>query len=272
MGLLQTRGPEKGRCNICGEHGPLTVDHTPPKGFAPAIALQVNHVAERLGVEPTGPYKKAPDGVKYRSLCERCNRDTLGAIHDPALIHMPDEVSRLLTTPLLFPIKGTVRICPQKVTRSVLGHLCAQGMDRYEKGAITEPLRDYILDPSLPMPSQMRVNYWLYPHLRRVLIRDAVIARLGTNTKSGVWILKAYPLAFVVTWNRDFPISDTHVFHDFDAFANIGIDDEADVPIDLMNVPHQFWPESPVNRDLILMGEAAIVAHPSAVIANLARS
>lgn len=34
MPIKQTRGPQVGRCNICGEVGPLTVDHCPPKGWA----------------------------------------------------------------------------------------------------------------------------------------------------------------------------------------------------------------------------------------------
>jgi hypothetical protein len=59
------------------------------------------------------------------------------------------------------------------VMRSVLGHLRAMGIGRYRKGHMTEPMCDYILDRTLPLPNQIRFYYWLYPFRRRVLVRDA---------------------------------------------------------------------------------------------------
>lgn len=32
MAMPIVKGPKVGRCNICGEVGPLTEDHVPPKG------------------------------------------------------------------------------------------------------------------------------------------------------------------------------------------------------------------------------------------------
>jgi len=46
---------------------------------------------------------------------------------------------------------------PQRIMRSLLGHISAQGVGRYRKGAITEPLKNYILDLAVPLPNEIRI-------------------------------------------------------------------------------------------------------------------
>ena len=41
MPIKDARGPVVGECNICGDLGPLTVDHSPPKGYAPAVPVRI---------------------------------------------------------------------------------------------------------------------------------------------------------------------------------------------------------------------------------------
>lgn len=261
MPILQTRGPKTGPCNICGTLGPLTEDHTPPKGYAPGVPLQISHIAERLGSERATRHAKAPDGVKFRSLCHRCNSDLLGTQYDPSLIDMAKQVVGLISSELLLPATISVRVKPQLVARSVLGHMAAQGIDRYEKGEITEPLRDYILDPTLPMMPGMRMHYWVYPHRGRVLIRDAVITTLGDGRDpSMIWLMKAFPLAFAVLWNESYRFEGFSQPRDFDAYARLAIDDVVDLPIDLHSVPHELWPEAPSENTVLMMGQQAVMA------------
>lgn len=199
MPILQTRGPSMGACNICGRVGRLTEDHTPPKGYAPGVPVQITHIAERLGSESRPRMQKAPDGVKYRSLCADCNNRLLGGEYDLALIDMAHEVTRLVTSELYLPRTSTIRITPQRVARSVLGHMAAQGVDRFSKGNITTPLRDYILDAMLPMLPDIRMQYWVYPHRPRMLIRDAVIMQFGDGRKPSMILQTASQLPTFAT-------------------------------------------------------------------------
>jgi hypothetical protein len=203
---------------------------------------------------------KSPDGVKYRSLCERCNKLLLGTWYDPTLIKLAEHTRTLLESSLDLPPTVQVRSHPQRLVRSVLGHLAAQGVDRYEKGSITVPLRDYLLDPAVSMPAGLRVHYWVYPHPGRVLLRDGVICNFGENKPSMLWLMKAYPLAFAVVWDRNFNFDVTFVPRDFDRYSDLGVDDEVDLPMDLRSVPSAVWPEAPTENTALLMGKEAIFA------------
>lgn len=272
MPILQIRGPATGSCNICGAIGQLTEDHTPPKGYAPGVPVQISHIAERLCSERRPRIHKAPDGIKYRSLCVDCNSRLLGSEYDPALIHMAREVTRLITSDFYLPRISAIRITPQRVARSVLGHIAAQGIDRFPKGKITNPLRDYILDPALPMLPDMRLHYWLYPHRPRVLIRDAAITQLGDGRKpSLIWLMKCFPLAFAVLWERDYRFEGQQP-RDFDAYTHFGIDEAADLPIDISYTPHEHWPEAPTDNTVLLMGEQAVTAMASPPRGRLLRT
>lgn len=74
---MVTRGAQSGMCNICGDDGPLTEDHTPPKGCVRPTAMELQHVTHRLHAGKAIK-TKAQDGVKYRTLCARCNNTLLG--------------------------------------------------------------------------------------------------------------------------------------------------------------------------------------------------
>jgi hypothetical protein len=85
---IQTHGPRVGRCNICGTSGPLTEDHTPPKGCYPPTAVELHSVVTRLNRDADGAGKPrlSQNGVKFRTLCGRCNNGLLGSDYDPPLI------------------------------------------------------------------------------------------------------------------------------------------------------------------------------------------
>src|SRR5690606_33259508 len=125
MPIIQTRRPEVGRCNICGLTARLTVDHAPPKGYARAVPVRLSHISDQIAAidEPRRYHqKKSSDGVNYRSLCLSCNSDLLGSIYDPGLISLGHKLDSLLNTPIRIPATSLIRIQPQKVMKSVLGH------------------------------------------------------------------------------------------------------------------------------------------------------
>jgi hypothetical protein len=71
--LIVTKGPKEGRCNICGEEGKLTEDHTPPKGCIKIKQVELHHIIQHLNAEqPQSKGRISQNGVKYRTLCARC--------------------------------------------------------------------------------------------------------------------------------------------------------------------------------------------------------
>jgi hypothetical protein len=177
---VETRGPRNGACNICGEVGPLTEDHTPPKGCVRPTEVELLHITYALSAsEPKVKRSFSQNGVKYRTLCGRCNNKLLGHTYDPYLTAFANGTAALLQSSLYLPSLLAVRVRPQAIMRSVLGHIAAQGVDRYKKGPHTEEVRDYILDLSKPLPQALSMYYWAYPHKRQVLVRDASYMDLG---------------------------------------------------------------------------------------------
>lgn len=259
---LNTRGPQYGKCNICGEEGKLTEDHTPPKSCGGITDAELRGLHEKLAAEGerwTKP-RRFQAGVCYRTLCARCN-GLLGRDYDPALAEMSRQVRAVAASSLQLPPQLRLEISPAAVTRSVLGHIAAQGINRYKKGPLTEAFRDYILDPTLPLPHSLRLYFWLYPHRPQVLIRDAAFTEIGRRAHFCFWLMKFFPLAFFVTWDEPMPTS----------FRLTHFNDHRNLPASAVEVvylstrpllPSQ-WPEMPDDRSFILYGQEAVVALPT---------
>jgi hypothetical protein len=254
---IATRGPKFGQCNMCGESGLLTEDHTPPMGCYRPGQVEIQSLVRR--VSQTHPSKKSrfsQNGVKYRTLCHRCNNTLLGANYDPPFNDFVRQASAILRSTLILPRVVSVPGQPQAIMRSLLGHLSAQGVQRYRKGPHTEALRAYMLDTSLPLPAPLRVFYWLYPHQSHVMARDAAYVDLGVGNPFAVWLLKFYPIAFMVTW--DGPETLPFPAESFDEWRSVGYSVNADIPIRLNPLPPEYWPEAPTDHSVLAFGREAI--------------
>jgi len=162
---INTRGPRYGQCNICGEVSRLTEDHTPPKSCLGVGAAELHSLHDKLSAdgEKWNAPRRFQAGVSYRSLCERCN-GLLGTRYDPALAEMAVEVRSIVRSSIRLPETVSLELSPGAVMRSVIGHLAAQGVERYGKGSVlTDAIRDYIHDETRPLPPALRMYYWLYP-------------------------------------------------------------------------------------------------------------
>jgi len=259
---LNTLGPKEGICNICGAFGSLTEDHTPPKSCKGLAQSELDRISVRITGERGVKGRRFRTGVKFRSLCGPCNNKLLGADYDPALATFCDNVRRAVNTKLLLPPIISVDVQPQAVMRSVLGHLSALGINRYEKGDVTESLRDYMLDRTKPLPSQLRFYYWLYPYRPQVLIRDAVmgIGPFGNQQTVLFWLLKFFPLSFLITWNEP-----THRLINqptLDVFRSRSFDFVTPVHLYLRPTVPELWPETPTDSHIILYGDLAFGVQP----------
>lgn len=263
MRRIETRGPLRGQCNICGVEGKLTIDHVPPRSCRVIGSGELRSLIERLSPDSRGPQRarRLQNGVSYRSLCRRCNSEKLGAEYDPALAEFCEGVRTVGNSSFVLPNQLTVRVRPQRVMRSVLGHMAAQGVNRYRKGPITEPLRDYLLDTSASLPEGLRFYYWMYPFRGQVVVRDAVRMRSGFGDPIPFWLLKFAPLAFMASFEQgDEP---AYRLMRLDPFGKDSIDAEYDVGLSLNPIPHEYWPEAPDDDGAVMYGPQAHFAQPS---------
>ena len=258
--IIATRGPKNGQCNICGDFGPLTEDHTPPKGCLKPTQVEIRHISSHLGSGPnTDKARRSQNGVKYRTLCSRCNNTLLGSKYDPHLINFVNSVGQLLKSSLDLPCQVKISTRPQAVVRAVLGHICALGVDRYLKGPKTESFRDYFLDDTVPLPAGINVFYWAYPHQPHVMFRDAAYMNIsGGFEPFPMWLLKFFPIAFLVAW--DDPQGMEYQPHSFEPWRAAPFAKEADLQLTLRPTLPAFWPEAPSDRTIIMYGHEAIHA------------
>lgn len=258
--MILTRGPKQGRCNICGETGALTEDHTPPKGCIKISQVELHHILVHLRAEvPRRKGRVSQNGVKYRTLCHRCNNTLLGTEYDPAFIAFVNGVGQLLQSTVALPHTLHISASPQRIMRALIGHLCAQGVDRYEKAEMTMPIRQYMLDPTESLPDSLNVYYWPYPYKHHVMARDCGLLDLKTSQNIVVWFLKFFPIAFLVTFDESegqrlsLPCMSTH--------RHLGIDDHVELPISLSKLPHPYLPEAPSDTSIVFYGDEAITSY-----------
>lgn len=257
--IVETRGAKVGHCNICGDYGKLTDDHTHPKGCIRVGQVTIQHIVERLSTDkPNYKGRRLQNGVKYKTLCSRCNTGKLGANYDIAFNSFVNTVGTFLRSSLALPKTLTVRESPQKIMRSILGHMAAQGVDIYEKGAITEPLRDYFLDDTLPLPSHFNIYYWVFPYQGQVLVRDCAFVDLRVKTPVAIWLAKFFPIAFMVT--IDEPTGYSFSLPNLALWREYKINDTVEIAVPLHSNIHQYWPEAPTETSMVLYGQEAIHA------------
>ena len=255
--LIATRGAKHGTCNICGEIGPLTEDHTPPKGCLAPKQVELNHIAHLLSGGPQSTKgRTSQNGVKYRTLCKRCNNTLLGGRYDRHFISFVNAVGSILKSCLPIPDTLQVKARPQAILRALIGHVAAQGIDRYLKGPLTEPIRDYFLNDSESLPSGLNVFYWAYPFRPHLMVRDAVYVDLPSQEVFSFWMLKFFPLAFLVTWGE--PVGLNYPIHSFEEWRSSAIDLEVEMTISLSPVPPMYWPEAPTRQSMVVYGQEAI--------------
>jgi len=258
--ILTTKGPKFGICNICGIKGKLTEDHTPPKGCIKIGQVKLQHIINHLNADvPKSKGRLLQNGVKYRTLCGTCNNTYLGHNYDPAFIQFVNSIGNYLTTNItLLPAISTT-IEPQKIMRALLGHLAAQGVDRYKKGPDTNPIKEYFLDATLSLPENIRIYYWLFPYKNHVMARDCAYFDLRVKKPCVIWFLKFFPVAFLVTFDQP----DDLIFNvsELSRWRNESIDYVANENVQLTNLPHQFWPEAPTEHNVVTYGREAVVSY-----------
>jgi len=256
---IVTRGPKIGSCNICNEYGSLTEDHTPPKICIKPTHVEIQHISSLLSVDQSQARgARSQNGVKYRTLCHRCNNSLLGAKYDPPFGAFVNGIGSLLRSSYHVARSTSIEAQPQAILRSLIGHIAAQGVDLYATGPLTEAIRDYFLDSSKPFPDGLYAYYWAYPHRPHVMARDAVYMDIPSGESFALWFLKFFPIAFLITWGPAIGLE--HCIHEFQPWRSVPYDYRTQLPLRLRPVPPPFWPEAPSDRSMLLYGQEAIHA------------
>lgn len=193
MPYLQTKGPLIGTCNICGETKKLTEDHVPPKGVIKISNVTLSHLATYGQTKNSRNFQQ---GVKFRSLCERCISELLGSLYYPALVSLCNKVTSYLQANIALPSSTTFDCQPSLIIRSILGHILALGVLREPVGERYELAADLVLNPDMIIPNDLKVFYWLYPYQHQVSIRGCGLTpHLGkVNQPLFAAVLKFVPL------------------------------------------------------------------------------
>jgi len=257
--MIKTRGPKAGRCNICGSFENLTEDHTPPKGCYKPRAVELLSIIDHLKAEL--PKKKgtiSQNGVKYKTLCGRCNNKILGTECDPEFIRFVNGIGNILKSSIALPPTIIFEAKPQKIMKALVGHLSAQGVNRFNKGSITKPIRKYFLGSNECLPTQMKIYCWPYPYNRNIMVRDCALTDLNIHEPVIVWFIKFFPIAFMITFDepRDYRFPGLELSR----WRDVGFDETVKLPFGITKIPSQHWPEAPSENSIIMYGNEAIMS------------
>lgn len=262
MVRLETRGPEVGVCNLCGTSARLTEDHIPPKGVPLVGQAFLERLTDTLGVERGSSKGRIfQRGVKYRSICAKCNNELLGQAYDPVLISFYKDVHSSLSDRIYVSID--VMVQQNRLFRSVVGHLLAHGVGQHRTGPFQSQLNDYFLDASAVFPPNLRLYCWVYPYKAQVVARGlASIFDFRFKSESLIFsILKFFPVAWMCS-TADLPeyVSDQVIRVDHISTANLN--DHATITLNPSNIPHSRWPEAPGKNGVVLHNDQGTVARP----------
>jgi len=247
---IETRGPEFGRCNICGRESKLTEDHVPPKGCPKVGQARLMEIMAFLGSRQekirTRNFQR---GITYRTICAECNSALLGQQYDPELISFLRKIESGLSNRIFLPIELTTK--PNRLVRSVVGHLIAHGVGLHRTGSMYEDLTDYFLDPRSSWPRSLQLFFWPYPSNDQVVIRGSASLSIKKGEKGFVYALfKFFPAAFMITVGepRYFP----YLYLRMDNILSEEIDQPASISIPISDIPPIRWPEAPADHNMVL--------------------
>lgn len=188
-----------GICRICGSAGKLTADHVPPRGV-PKIGQRILHDLGLDQVQRSAGTrgKRFQGGVKFPSLCDKCNNVSLGASCDPEIIALAQRVDDHIRSGVYL---DTLPICfsPARIGRAVVGHLlAAMSEEQILRAPAPLAFREYFSNPSSPFPTEARCFLW--PHYSQIQFISIGHAIIMAEQVGICFTLKFYPLAFVIPW------------------------------------------------------------------------
>ena len=101
IGYLKVKREKTSYCNICGNMDSLTWDHVPPQVGIEVTPLEQKTILQHLVSDGSNKkYHISQNGLKFRTLCKKCNNELLGKKYDPILNEFAIGVGRYIKTKL----------------------------------------------------------------------------------------------------------------------------------------------------------------------------
>lgn len=189
------------KCNICGKESHLTWDHVPPKSCYNNGPIKYNPFFKGI---PNEKYEgEFQSGIRFRSLCENCNNNLLGAKYDPELNRFTLKISELVQSPVILPEKMYLKCNINKIARAVCGHLIA-AVNSYPDGQIYEELRKFLLDETALPPLNRKLLYRIYPYSTVIINQGFLVENVLAKKKKGDFpkgaciMMSCYPIAYLL--------------------------------------------------------------------------
>lgn len=188
----------------------MTWDHVPPKSCFNNLRTEYNRLFGELQLEKelqreaekTTRYDLSQNGIKFRTICKKCNRDLLGANYDKELKKFVDITHTSISTTLTEHRYQQCELNANKIARSVVGHLLAAKTEYDEHTEVDLALRQFFLTDKITPPEDMSLLYYVYPHPEIVIARDYVIGNLKDSEnelpKGLISSIYSYPVAFIL--------------------------------------------------------------------------
>ena len=218
------------RCNICGEKSKLTWDHVPPKCCNNRYSVKVNSWVKGIPLE--NDYEKEyQNGIRFRSLCGKCNNDLLGEKYDTQLAEFTNKVTSIVTTSITLPEIVNVPVQVNRLTRAICGHFLAAKNHYEEECGIDKRLREYVIDDKMNLLKGMSLLYWIYPYSTITLMRDVAVKFFSKKyffPDGTISIMSSFPVAYILSTNKD----DKCELKDLFDYCNDNIDAVVDIPVD----------------------------------------
>lgn len=247
MHYIKIKKKEIDQCNICGEIGKMTWDHVPPKSSGNNLGIKVNTLFEGLPTE-TSYQKNFQSGIKFRSLCQKCNGEILSR-YDKAYVNFIDDVKQILNSSIILPEVVQVPVQINKVCRAICGHILA-AKDFFDKSSlIDKELRKFVLDENYKIGPDYRLYFWIYPYNSIMIVRDVVVKSYTDKVpfpKGVITCISSFPIAFILSVEDN----DKCGLHNLMKYRTNNIDDIVNIPIDFRssyyleskNIRNFLWP------------------------------
>lgn len=183
--------------------GQVELGSHPPKGSVVPTCTEILSVGSVLSAkDKIGKAAISQNGIKYRTICERCNNDLLGKKCDRTLNAFARDVGRILGSRIVPPPVVKIPTRPANLMKAVFGHLLAANTIELDEAGFNDAMRECFLDAKAPIPDDIHIFYWLYPYEIQVIKQDIVMPARRGHFDDGFGffkILKCFPVAYVVT-------------------------------------------------------------------------
>lgn len=202
----------------------------PPKCCNNRYSIKVNSWVK--GLPQKNNYEKQyQNGIRFRTLCERCNNDLLGAKYDIELSEFTNQVTTIVTSSIALPTVINVPVKVNRLARAICGHLLAAKEYFEDICLIDKRLREYVIDEKMNPLDDMSLLYWIYPYSTIALMRDVTVKSFSNKyvfPEGTVSIINTFPVAYILSTS----IEDKCGLVDLFKYCNDDIDAVINVPID----------------------------------------